>query len=109
MGAKMSTSRWLATTALAANLLLAACSVFGPCDSQCREDAKLRDEVQRQINQRTSLRFFSIDVQAHDQSVYLQGLVDTEVDRSAAQQIAMSVPGVKKVYNGLELNGNGAH
>lgn len=105
----MSTFKWVAAAALAANVLLAGCAVFEPCTAQCLADAKLRQDVQQQINLRPSLRFFNIDVQTHDQAVYLEGLVDTEVDRSEAQEIAMSVAGVKKVYNGLELNGNGLH
>jgi osmotically-inducible protein OsmY len=38
--------------------------------------------------------------------VYLEGLVDTEIDRSQADEIARAVPGVLQVHNELALNGN---
>jgi hyperosmotically inducible protein len=105
----MTASRYLAVLALAASLL-AGCAAFEKCETDaCAQDAKLRDEVRQQINARSSLRFFNIDIQTRDRAVYLGGLVDTEVDRSMAEQIAMAVPGVTKVVNGLTLMGNGGH
>jgi osmotically-inducible protein OsmY len=104
----MTTLRCAMTAALAVNLALGGCSLFGGCQTeQCREDASLRDQVRHHINERASLRFFNVDVQSYDGVVYLEGLVDTEIDRGQAEDIAKSVPGVKKVYNALQLNGNG--
>jgi osmotically-inducible protein OsmY len=101
-------SRCVILLALTASLSGAGCAVFEKCESACAEDARLRDEVSKQINARSSLRIFNIDIQTHRHAVYLGGLVDTEVDRGMAGDIAMAVPGVTRVYNGLALMGNGA-
>lgn len=95
---------------LVAALSAGACADYWKCGSAaCQQDAALRKEVQQQIDARDSLKFFRIDVQTYDRAVYLQGLVDTEADRQRAGVIASAVPGVRKVYNALELNGNGGY
>jgi osmotically-inducible protein OsmY len=102
----MSTSGRLTALALAA-VVAAACAHFRPCETtQCLEDRRIRDEVLARIDARPSLRFFNIDVQTSHHEVYLEGMVDTEIDRSQAADIAMAVPGVRRVYNGLGLMGN---
>lgn len=73
----------------------------------CADDARIRDQVQQQINQSASLRFHNIRVETVAHVVYLKGIVDTRVDRRQANAIARSVPGVERVYNDLVLNGNG--
>ena len=104
---EMSTSRRLTVIALAAVVAAGACTDFRRCGTpQCLEDRRIRDEVLARINARPSLRFFNIDVQTSDREVYLEGIVDTEIDRGAAGDIAMTVPGVRRVHNGLGLNGN---
>ena len=105
----MSKSARVALLAVAAALSTGGCAGwFGRCDSSdCAEDARIRAEVQKQLNESPSLRFFNIHVQTYDQVVYLQGLVDTRVDRGRATDIARGVPGVKTVYNEIGLLGNG--
>jgi osmotically-inducible protein OsmY len=106
----MFTSTRLFLAGLTVALSAGACADFGKCASaQCAEDARIRAVVMQRIDQRPSLRFFNIDVQASDRDVYLLGLVDTEIDRYQAEQVASAVPGVKRVYDGLELMGNGRH
>jgi len=70
-------------------------------------DAQISAEVTQRINERPGLRFANIDVQSFHHDVYLNGLVDTGVESAQAEAIARSVPGVRKIYNGLGLNGNG--
>ena len=105
----MSKSARLYLLAVAAALSTSGCAqMFGRCDSSdCAEDARIRAEVQKQMDESPSLRFFSIHVEAHNQAVYLEGLVDTRVDRNNATDLARAVPGVKMVYNELGLRGNG--
>ena len=105
----MFTSMRLTLVALAAALSGAACADFlgDNCGSpQCTQDVAIRSEVVKQINARSSLRFFNIDVQTYHHAVYLEGLVDTGVDRGMAEDVALAVPGVTKVYNGLVIEGN---
>lgn len=68
-------------------------------------DSWIRDEVQKRINERPSLRFFNIVVYAAQQEVYLKGLVDTAMDRELGEAIARTVPNVKNVYNDLAISG----
>jgi osmotically-inducible protein OsmY len=70
-------------------------------------DAQIRAEVTQRINERPALRFANIDVQSFHRDVYLNGLVDTGAESAQAEAIARSVPSVRKIYNGLGLNGNG--
>ena len=101
----------VALLAVAAALCTGGCAgFFGRCDSSasdCAEDARIRAEVQKQLDESPSLKFFGIHVEAHDRAVYLEGLVDTRVDRNNATDIARAVPGVAMVYNELGLRGNG--
>ena len=70
-------------------------------------DAQIRAEVTQQINERAVFRFANIDVRSFHGDVYLNGLVDTGAESAQVEAIARSVPSVRKVYNGLGLNGNG--
>ena len=97
----MSTSGNLIVLVLAAVM---ASSVYARGDG---EDEKLRAEVQKQIDERPSLKFYGVSVRTVNHVVYLEGLVDTNFDRSQAEAIARAVPGVTKVYDKLVLNGNG--
>jgi osmotically-inducible protein OsmY len=98
----------LLTVALATTLSASGCAyITGHCeDPECADDARIRAQVSEQINARPSLRFFNIDIQTWHHNVYLRGLVDTEIDRDSAQRIALAVPGVKRVYNDLMINGS---
>jgi osmotically-inducible protein OsmY len=68
-------------------------------------DSWVRAEVQRRINERPSLRSFNIVVYTDHQDVYLQGVVDTTLDRELGDAIARTVPSVRNVYNGLAVFG----
>jgi osmotically-inducible protein OsmY len=70
------------------------------------EDARISAEVRMRINERPSLRLFNIVVYASEQAVYLEGIVDTALDRDLGEVVAASVPGVRKIYNGLVFNGS---
>ncbi len=104
----MSSSRRLILAWLAA-LPAVGCALFpaGRCASpDCAQDARIRAEVRKQIDSRSSLIMFNINVQTWRGVVYLEGVVDTELDRGRAEDIARAVPGVKDVYNGLEIQGS---
>ncbi len=101
----------LAAAALAGALSAGACAgLGGHCATpQCAQDASLVAAVSQRINEHPSLRFFNLRIQASEGNVYLLGAVDTEVDRALAEDVARSVPGVRQVYNGLGLYGNGGY
>jgi osmotically-inducible protein OsmY len=93
----MSTSRYLTVLVLAAVM---AGSAYAKTDG---EDEKIRAEVQKQIDEAQSLRYYYISVRTVDHVVYLKGLVDTNFDRRQAEAIASAVPGVEKVNDLLAL------
>jgi osmotically-inducible protein OsmY len=100
----------LTVLAFVAVLSGGACADFPgrKCESaECADDARISAEVKKQIDARSSLRFFGIRVWTVDRAVYLDGMVDTEVDRGLAEDIARAVPGVKAVYDWTYLSGNG--
>ena len=70
------------------------------------DDARISAEVRRRIDERPSLRSFNIVVYASDHSVYLEGLVDTALDRDLGEAIAAAVPGVSRVYDELAVLGS---
>jgi len=94
-------SRSLTVLALAAVLSGATYAAVDPDDTQ------ISAEVQKQINERPALKFYNISVRTVHHVVVLEGLVDTNFDRSQAEAIARAVPGVTRVSDKLTLNGNG--
>jgi osmotically-inducible protein OsmY len=95
---------------LASVVVLAAVlsgSAYAQSAGESTDDAQIRAEVLRQIDDRSELKFDNISVRSVDHAVYLEGLVDTRVDQEEAATIAAAVPGVSKVYNELALSGNG--
>jgi osmotically-inducible protein OsmY len=67
-------------------------------------DDALAVQVRQKIDEQPSLKFFSIGVRSIDHAIYLEGLVDTGADIAEADDVAASVPGVRKVYNHLYVN-----
>ena len=88
-------------------LVLAAVVSAGAYARVDAEDRQLSAEVRRQIDAHPSLRFHNIVVHTYGHDVYLEGLIDTRLDRNEAADIARAVPGVHRVYNELAIN-NGA-
>jgi osmotically-inducible protein OsmY len=100
----MTRSKQFAVLALATVLSGGAYAQFF---DETDDDAQLRVEVQKQIDERPQLKSEGITVRSVGHVVYLQGLVDTRLDQDEAAGIAASVPGVAKVYNELAVSGNG--
>jgi osmotically-inducible protein OsmY len=64
-------------------------------------DREIRAEVLRRIGEKPALATENIDVQSFRHDVYLYGSVTSRMDSEDAGAIARTVPGVRKVYNGL--------
>jgi len=96
---------------LAAILLatLSGCATFEKCGFQgCPADAKLNAAVKQVISQYPALEApNSVRVQTINHVVYLYGQVNNEVERSTAQQAALSVDGVDRVVNSINLSFEG--
>jgi osmotically-inducible protein OsmY len=68
------------------------------------EDARINKDVQVMLDQQASLSAPSIiNVQTIQSTVYLRGLVSTDLERRSAEEVAYEVPGVVRVVNTIGL------
>jgi osmotically-inducible protein OsmY len=88
---------------------ISACATYKKCGfNGCAGDAQITADVQALIGKYPSLEAPNIvRIQTVDHVVYLYGQVDTDLQRLMAQEIALSVTGVRRVVNsiGLEFEG----
>jgi osmotically-inducible protein OsmY len=100
------------TCALTLTLLLAAalagCASFEKCTkAACAGDSQITADVSALLDSHTELGPpGSIQVQTIDGVVYLNGLVNTNLDLQNAEAIAYQAPNVKNVVNSIGVRGN---
>ncbi len=70
------------------------------------ENAATASAVRTELSEAPGLSNTHIQVAAVGDVVYLNGLVDTTVERHQAESIARNTPGVGKVVNMLHIQGN---
>jgi|SRR5271163_2851946 len=82
---------------------LPACAVYEKCGfGGCPGDAQISADVRALLAQHPGAAPpGAVSVQTLDHVVYLYGLVDTDLMREEAQEIAMQAPHVKKVVNSI--------
>lgn len=82
---------------------LSACATYQKCGIDgCSQDRQITTEVETVIHRYPALQGVNtVRVQTLNHVVYLYGQVDTEVERSMAQQAASSVAGVDRVVNSI--------
>jgi osmotically-inducible protein OsmY len=89
--------------------MLSGCATYRKCGlGGCAGDASITAAVNASMRSYPSLEApNSVRVQTIDHVVYLYGQVDTDLQRLMAQDVAIAVPGVKRVVNsiGLEFEG----
>ena len=79
---------------------LAGCAAETCKDHPCTANEKLVEAVRASIHEHSALLTDQIRVQAEDDgTVYLYGLVSTEVERREVEDVVKSTAGVKKVVN----------
>lgn len=88
---------------------LAGCTTFEKCGFQgCSADRNISAKVKDVLRQYPALEApNSVRVQTLNHVVYLYGQVNNEVERSTAQQAALSVDGVDRVVNSISLQFEG--
>jgi osmotically-inducible protein OsmY len=101
----MGTSKLLFAAALAVVLLgaLPSCATFEKCGLQgCPGDAQITAAVTVLLDQHPGVGSpGAVSVQTLDGVVYLYGLVDTDLMREQAGEIALQAPHVQKVVNSI--------
>ncbi len=79
---------------------------YGPADYEQPEDERIMEEVNERLMQNGRLNALGISVVVEDGKVSLQGVVSSERDRHIAENVAQSVPGVRRVYDRLRISGD---
>ena len=100
---------WRRVAMLSLTLGLAGCAAYGQCQRDaCTHDQDITRAVQKVIRQYPALEAPNVvRVQTIDHVVYLHGQVNNEVERSTAQQAALSVSGVTRVVNDISMQYEG--
>jgi osmotically-inducible protein OsmY len=85
---------------------LGACATYRQCGfAGCPGDATITAVVRSRITQYPSLEApNSVRVETFHHVVYLYGQVNTELERSMADSVALAVPGVTRVINSISLD-----
>jgi osmotically-inducible protein OsmY len=96
----------LATTLVLAGAL-PGCAAYEKCGFRgCPGDAEITAEVRALFDQHPVLEPPNLlEVQTLDHVVYLNGLVDTDMQRQMAESVAHQAKGVAKVVNSIGLSG----
>ena len=99
----MNLHKWFYSTLILFSLSgpLAGCSSYGKCaGGACGGDAAITKNVQTLLDQHPELGApHSVEVQTIDRVVYLDGFVNTGLERRIAESVASQTPGVLKIVN----------
>jgi osmotically-inducible protein OsmY len=102
-------SQYAAVLALSFTGALTACATFEKCGfSGCPGDAQITSDVRALLDQHPGVASpGAVTVQTLNGVVYLNGVVDTDLMREQAQEIARQAPHVKKVVNSIGVQNAG--
>lgn len=95
--------------ALSLALGLSGCANLRPCTAAaCADDKRISGDIRQRMKQYPAIEAPNIvRVNTIDHVVYLYGQVETEVQRSLAEEIARSEPGVTRVVNSINFSYQG--
>jgi osmotically-inducible protein OsmY len=85
------------------SLLVLACALLMPAQTQERKDAAMRDQVSMALTLDFEVRGGGLQVTVVDGAVTMKGLVKDEKARQKATKLAKKIKGVKTVDNQLHL------
>jgi osmotically-inducible protein OsmY len=87
---------------------LSGCAGFGRCSPEnCATDAKITGDVNDMFSQHTEFGPpGTIRVQTINGVVYLNGLVNSDMERQTAEALVLKMPNVKDVVNSLSPRAN---
>jgi osmotically-inducible protein OsmY len=72
----------------------------------CPDDQRISQDVRALLSQHPALEPPNlVDVHTLDHVVYLNGLVDTDLERQMAASVAAGAPGVARVVNSIGVSG----
>jgi len=87
-------------------IVLALCTVLlmAGCKAGAPDDAALKTTVQSRLYQDSTLRARGIQVDSQKGVVTLTGTVNSDAEKSLAEQLSVQAPGVKEVVNQLSVS-----
>jgi len=87
---------------------LTGCAAFGKCSPEnCASDAKITADVRDMLGAHSEFGPpGTIQVQTINGVVYLNGLVDSDMERQTAETLVLRIPSVKDVVNSLSSRSN---
>ena len=74
-------------------------------DEACADDAAITAQIQAALYANKAIATWDIQVQTINHTVYLYGLVDTNVQRAFIDETAHKTQGVEKVVNSISIRG----
>ena len=96
----------VAALAVLALLSLAGCAAQRRCEANgCADDAAITARIQAALYENKAIATWDIQVQTINHTVYLYGLVDTNVQRAFIDETAHKTQGVEKVVNSISIRG----
>jgi osmotically-inducible protein OsmY len=100
---------WLTPGFLLA-VILSGCSVFPKCTPEnCAVDAQIKQDVDAVFAEHTEFGPpGTIRVQSINKVVYLNGIVNSDLERQNAEALARQIPNVKDVVNSIAPRTGGA-
>jgi len=95
------------TLAIVLSAVLCGCAVYRKCGLQgCPGDAAITAEVKTLFSRHPALEPPNLlTVRTLDHVVYLNGIVDTDLEREMAETVALQAHGVSRVVNSIGLSG----
>lgn len=85
-----------------AALTVIGCCLFGDLEAR-KKDQSLTDTVQKVLMDDAEANLLKVDVYTVDAVVYLDGDLPQYEQKMRAEELARKVPGVKKVYNKIQV------
>ena len=87
-------------------LSLTGCAAQRKCEGNaCADDKAITARIEAALYANKAIATWDIQVQTINHTVYLYGLVDTNVQRSFIEETAHKTEGVEKVVNSISIRG----
>ena len=97
---------------LAVAIAVLAAPAFSGCAAQhkcaanaCADDKAITARIEAALRANAAIATWDIQVQTINHTVYLYGLVDTNVQRAFIDETAHKTQGVEKVVNSISIRG----
>src|SRR5262245_7945265 len=99
-----STAKLLIALVLIGSFAPGCTTLTGRSTGRYVDDQSITGKVKARLTENKTSNFTRIAVKTIDGVVYLEGVVDSEVDRSNAENVARSIPEATRVVNQLQVS-----